>query len=664
MEDVNKIDYNKDELANARLGAIVSSSEDAIISKNLNGVITTWNNAAERMFGYTEDEAIGQPITMIFPDDRINEEEEILARLKSGNRINHYEAIRLHKDGTPLVVSLTISPIRDQTGNIIGASKIARDIAEQKRAEEALRKSEEKYRTLFESMDEGYCIIELILGENNKVVDYRFKEVNSAFSEHTGLENVEGRTAREVAPETEDHWFETYGKVVRTGKPVRFEKPARAIGRILEVYAYPFNDLEPGKIGVLFKDITERKRNQQRLEQMKETLEKKVEERTASLQSYQEQLRLLASELSKAKEQERQRLATDLHDHMGQLLAISKMKLDSLAGKAHSKEVEEEVDELKNMMDQAISYSRKLVTDLKAPPSLNKKNLKENISWIAEKMQEYQLDVTVSECGNPKELDEDVSSTVLQCVRELLFNVVKHARVNRAEVNLSRRDGHVLITVKDDGEGFEMKMENNKPIPNTENGFGLFSIKERLKVLEGDMSISTQPGKGTSVTIRVPLELKGDSGTAALIREKVLSTPLFKETNEAKTTISVLIADDHKMMREGLRKLIDGEEDMSVVAEAADGAEALEMATAHKPQIVVMDVNMPELNGIEATRKLIEQNAKICVIGLSFHKEERVENAMYEAGASAYLTKSDVFETLCVTIRNQVYGQGLQSYEE
>jgi two-component system CheB/CheR fusion protein len=131
------------------LAAVVESSDDAILSKDLDGVITSWNKGAKRLFGYTAHEAIGQPITMLIPPDRQQEEPEILERLKRGESVNHFETIRVRKDGSPLEISLTISPIKDATGQVIGASKVARDITEHKKAEKALRESEERYRTLF-----------------------------------------------------------------------------------------------------------------------------------------------------------------------------------------------------------------------------------------------------------------------------------------------------------------------------------------------------------------------------------------------------------------------------------------------------------------------------------------------------------------------------------
>ena len=151
-----------DELATLRLkgdnaigllAAIIDSSEDAIISKTLQGVITSWNRAAERLFGYTAKEAIGQPVTMIIPLDRRDEETKILARLRQGERIEHFDTVRVRKDGTKLEISLTISPVRDADGKIVGASKIARDISARKRVERELHESEQRFRTLADALD-------------------------------------------------------------------------------------------------------------------------------------------------------------------------------------------------------------------------------------------------------------------------------------------------------------------------------------------------------------------------------------------------------------------------------------------------------------------------------------------------------------------------------
>lgn len=139
--------------AAAFLAAIVESSEDAIVSKSLSGIITTWNKGAERLFGYTAEEAIGQPITIVIPDDRLDEEPAILVRIRAGERVDHFETVRRHKDGSLIDISLTISPIRDGNGKVIGASKIARNISERKRAAEhqelLLREMHHRVKNLF-----------------------------------------------------------------------------------------------------------------------------------------------------------------------------------------------------------------------------------------------------------------------------------------------------------------------------------------------------------------------------------------------------------------------------------------------------------------------------------------------------------------------------------
>jgi PAS domain S-box-containing protein len=120
------------------LASIVESSDDAIVSKNLDGIIRSWNSGAERVFGYSASEAIGQPITLVIPQDRHSEEREILTRIRRGERIDHFETIRQHKHGSLIVISLTVSPVKDANGKIVGASKIARDITEQKRSQELI----------------------------------------------------------------------------------------------------------------------------------------------------------------------------------------------------------------------------------------------------------------------------------------------------------------------------------------------------------------------------------------------------------------------------------------------------------------------------------------------------------------------------------------------
>src|SRR5213078_349153 len=130
------------------LAALVASSDDAIVSKDLNGIITSWNKGAEHMFGYTAEEVIGKSITIIIPPDRLNEEAYVLSRIRAGKQVDHFETLRRRKDGSLIPISLTTSPIRDEEGRVIGASKIARDISDRRRAEAALADAEAKRNDL------------------------------------------------------------------------------------------------------------------------------------------------------------------------------------------------------------------------------------------------------------------------------------------------------------------------------------------------------------------------------------------------------------------------------------------------------------------------------------------------------------------------------------
>ena len=381
-------------VAQARLAAIVSSSEDAIISKTLDGTLLTWNAGAESLFGYTAAEAVGQHITLIVPPDRLGEEGEILQRLARGERVEHFETVRLAKGGRRVDISVSISPLFDDAGRVVGASKVARDVTAKRRAEEAvrasearfrttadhapvliwiadttkacvwvnkpwlaftgrtleqefgsgraegvhpddfdrcqqiytshfdartpfameyrlrrhdgawrwlldngaplygaadeftgyigscvditdqklaadaLRRSEEQYRALFTSIDQGFCLIEVLFDPAGTAVDYRFLEANPVFERQTGLAAVVGRTARELVPGLEARWFETFGRVARTGEPARFVEGSDAMGRWFDVFATQVGGPQSRTVAILFTDITDRKRADEERERL------------------------------------------------------------------------------------------------------------------------------------------------------------------------------------------------------------------------------------------------------------------------------------------------------------------------------------------------------------------------------------------------------------
>ena len=248
------------EKVNRQFAAIVQSSEEAIISKTLDGIVTSWNPGAEKIFGYTAKEMIGETISKLIPKERQQEEPRIIMDISQGKSVEHYETKRQTKEGRLIDVLLSISPIRDNEGNVTGVSHVARDITVFKKASEALKQSEEKFRLLFNSMDEGFCIIEFFDGPHGALSDYIHIQANPAYTYNTGIPDIIGQKVRTMVPDEADAWVEIYRNVLLTGKPVRFERELKATKRHLELSAFRIEPAELKQVAVLFKDVTERKR--------------------------------------------------------------------------------------------------------------------------------------------------------------------------------------------------------------------------------------------------------------------------------------------------------------------------------------------------------------------------------------------------------------------
>jgi PAS domain S-box-containing protein len=182
-----------------------------------------------------------------------------------------------------------LTKYQEQLENLVEART-----TELKDAYESLKESEAQYLTLFNSIDEGFCTIEVIFDEDNKPIDYRFLEINPAFEKQTGLKGAEGKLMRDLAPNHEEHWFEIYGKIALTGKPMRFENPAKELNRWYDVYAFKIGDPESREVAILFNDITKRKKVENELKEYQDTLEEKVEKRTEQLEKSNAELEQFA----------------------------------------------------------------------------------------------------------------------------------------------------------------------------------------------------------------------------------------------------------------------------------------------------------------------------------------------------------------------------------
>ncbi|MEX2574527.1 MAG: PAS domain-containing sensor histidine kinase [Balneolaceae bacterium] len=251
-------------------------------------------------------------------------------------------------------------------------------------------------------------------------------------------------------------------------------------------------------------DQTQRKQYEEQLQSINKTLEERVEERTEDLLSYQRKLRSLASELNKAEEHERQRLAGDLHDNLGQILAMCRMELELVQKQLPDGEGVPDIRNALEMLDEAIRYTRELMTDLKPPVGLDEEELKTMMEWLAGRMRKHGLNVTIEADSSSKPISKESRVVFLQSARELLFNVIKHAGVNEAKMELTRLDSTVRLVVRDNGSGFDPR--SVELAQSDAGGFGLFNIRERLDLLGGSLDIDSEPGKGTAMTITAPLK--------------------------------------------------------------------------------------------------------------------------------------------------------------
>ena len=440
------------------------------------------------------------------------------------------------------------------------------------------------------------------------------------------------------------------------------------------VASYPtlLRDAGGGVIGAInmLVDVTERKRTEEALRQSEERLqaltshlEHLVDERTTELLESQEHLRALATELNLAEQRERQRIATDLHDHLQQLLVLGKIRLGQAKSLAESipawANINKQVDDI---LSDALRYTRSLVAQL-CPPVLREFGLAAALKWLGEQMQQHQLEVLVNIAIDDFTIPEEDSVLVFQSVRELLMNAVKHACTNKVAVHVTRENEELRIEVQDSGVGFELDAVRGRATDAQSSKFGLFSIGERMKALGGMFEIDSARGKGTRGRLIVPLAESARLLKKSTLPSRTAAGNIGKMQNGMKqegsvsksTSIKVLLADDHAMMREGLRSVLEAHKDVLIVGEAADGEEAIAMVLQLQPAVVIMDINMPKVNGIDATAHIKSRLPTAKVIGLSVNAGSENQAAMLQAGADMLLTKEMAVEELYQAIQQVLH---------
>jgi len=372
------------EEARSRLAAIVESSDDAIIGKTLDGTITSWNSGAEKIYAYAADEVVGRSITVLVPPDRPDEIPEILSRVRRGEKVDHYETVRVCKDGSHIHVSLTVSPIKDADGNVVGASTVARDVTERRLAEEEIQR-------------------------------------------------------------------------------------------------------------------------------LNETLEKRVAERTAQLAERERQLGELVARLIAAQEEERRRVAYEVHDGLTQTAAAAHLYLQaftedhppgSVKGRA-------ELDRALGLVRRTVVEARHVIEGLR-PAALDDFGLATAIRLEVEELRSEGWHVDYEDRLGDARLPSEIETTLYRVAQEALTNARKHARTTRARVELACPGKTIHLEVRDFGCGFD-------PSSLTSNGpgerVGLAGMRERVALLGGELRIQSRPGAGTRAIARVPLPKSDETGS-------------------------------------------------------------------------------------------------------------------------------------------------------
>ncbi len=663
------------------LSAIVEYSEDAIISEDLGGHITTWNPAAERIFGYAAAEAIGQPASILVSAEHAAEQSATERRIYAGQHVPPYETIRVRKDGTPMEVSITASPIKDKEGRIVGMSKIVTDLTERKRltgdlaalerlhtvairlaghaelrsvleeilqaavevthaqkgtvqlyepesqalrivaargfsekwvtfyneirkasvatcgkalscgervivedvttspfftgtaaldmqlaegvravqstplvtrsgkvlgmlsthftaphrpaqrdlhwldllarqaadlierniSENTLQESEKRYKMLFNSIDEGFCVVEVVFDPANRPSDYRFLEINPAFEKQTGLKGAQGRLMRDLAPKHEQHWFDTFGRVALIGEPARFQNLAAELGRWYDVYAFRIGEPAARQVAVLFKDITEQKRGREELEQA-------VAERTAALRATIAELEGVSYSLSH-----------DMRAPLRTIRSFTEIVLEqareNLAPQKQEllQKVINSAARLDRLIQDVLTYSRVARETISLQPI----NVEQLLRQIIDERPELQPPKARIEIQGPLPPVRGHEAYLTQCITNLLDNAVKFVApgaqpqvriwsepvTERPPPNGPPPPRSVRLWFEDKGIGipveaqeriFEIfqRVHHDSKYPGT--GIGLAIVRKAAERMGGAAGVKSELGRGSRFWLQLP----------------------------------------------------------------------------------------------------------------------------------------------------------------
>jgi two-component system, chemotaxis family, CheB/CheR fusion protein len=616
LTDISALEQARARLA--QMSALVDSSDDAILAKSLDGVITTWNAGAARLYGYTGEEAIGRHASFLYPPGRKDEIDRVLQQVRAGKSVDRLETQRLRRDGTTVDVSVTYSPILDASSRIVGVSAIARDITQLVRARQEIADREERIRLLLDSTAEAIYGVDL-----SGVCTF----CNTSCARLLGFDSPASLIGRQMHPLI--HHTKPDGTAYaaeqspvfasmrnREGTHVDTEVIWRADGSSFpaEYWSHPIvrNDEVIGAV-VTFLDITERRRAE-------EEIQEGVRRREQFLAMLSHELRNpLAAILSATRVLESATWSDDTCQEAGQVVTRQATHMSRL---------------LDDLLDVA-RITRGRIT--LRPERVDLRDTSRSaIEALAPLMQEHGTNLTVEIADEPLFVMGD-PARLQQIQANLLSNASKYSH-RGADVRFSvrREDGQAVMTVADNGRGiephvlpriFELFVQGDQSLARSEGGLGigLTLLKSLVELHHGRVEAhSDGAGKGSVFTVTLPLHEVEEEHRPVPPRAAVRTVVLVEDQSDARRMMQLLLES------EGVQ-----------VFTASDGAEGLALIERIRPDLALVDLGLPVLSGFDLARQLRAKpgNTDIRLVSLSGYGQDSDVQAALDAGFDEHLTK-------------------------
>jgi PAS domain S-box-containing protein len=584
-----------------------------------------WDDAFRARFGFTPEEPASFEtwMTRVHVDDRPRTTRSLEEILQGKDTWDHTYRIVLPDGAVRWMQSLGRAD-RDATGTVTRLTGLELDITDRRRTEDALQASRDEehdrtLRTLLETATQG-----IVSADADGML---------VFANHT-IEAMFGWAAGELIGQPIERLIPSVCAASTTDPAGGVMLGTRKDGSVfpIEVTLNHVPTRNGGRIFAFVTDITERQRAAVALQ-----------DRTTELEHRTRQLSQMAWDLTLAEHHAREEIARTLHDGLQQLLVIvalnleQQLKRDNEAGATPS----ELLTEAKQQLDEALAVARSLNAEL-FPPVLQRSGLPAALTWLASWTRDkYKVNVEIGADPRADSPRKDVRTLLFESVRELLFNAIKHAHTDRVALALALdTDDRLCITVTDQGVGFEpWRLDDRSKAGQV--GWGLFRIRERLTLLGGSLDIDSAPGSGTRVRLVAPRDAGHTSGAAATDSSLALTgaSSAADDDGASPNALRILIVDDHAAIRRALRQMLHQRPQLSVVGDASNGFEAITRAHTLRPDVILMDVAMPHMDGVEATARLRKELPHIRIFGLSMMARNETADAIESAGAAGFFVK-------------------------